>query len=174
MTEFLAQLLNCLLSDKYLSAFFVYDRVLDSVRGLSALDYGCGYGWGSFYLQPYVGSVTGFDIDADRIRFACEQITYEKNLCFTNRKEKLEVQSYDVFLLFNVLEHDVTINEVATEIKRYLRPDGLLFLSAKSPVRKKALALLDALARVGISDLYTEETYVSEEETLLFARATLK
>ncbi len=40
-----------------------YERASKRGRNLDVLDYGCGYGWGSYVLSEFCSRVTGYDPD---------------------------------------------------------------------------------------------------------------
>jgi SAM-dependent methyltransferase len=77
------------------------------VRGKDVLDIGCGEGYGSDYLAPFAGSVTGIDYNAEAIAYARSRYPRE-NLSF----EVMEVKdlgrlkrTFDCACCFQVIEH---------------------------------------------------------------------
>jgi 2-polyprenyl-3-methyl-5-hydroxy-6-metoxy-1,4-benzoquinol methylase len=98
----------------------------------SVLDLGCGEGYGSFILSKYAQRVVGVDSADETIEHAGR--TYARsNLEFVKASILSvpieEKQSFDVVACFEVLEHVAEHEDLLTEIKRLLKPDGLLIMS---------------------------------------------
>ncbi len=108
------------------------------VRGLDVLDIASGEGYGSAMLAAAEAkSVVGVDISAEAIRHA--QTTYgnAKNLRYLEGSATaipLAAASIDVVVSFETIEHLAEQEEMLAEIRRVLRPNGLLVIS--SPNRK--------------------------------------
>jgi SAM-dependent methyltransferase len=115
----------------------VYRRGAQSVIGRSGLragdllEVGCSSG---YQLLAYQSAgefvVTGVDVDGEAVRHA------RGVLGLTARQGRLEdcaflPESFDLVVLFNVLEHLLFPNAVLKEISRVLRPGG--FLAIKVP-----------------------------------------
>jgi ubiquinone/menaquinone biosynthesis C-methylase UbiE len=101
------------------------------VAGRDVLDAACGEGYGSAWLARTARSVTGLDIDVPTVRQARD--TYPA------RNVRFEVgsvaampfgdASFDCAVSFETLEHIAEQEAMLGELRRVLRPDGLLIIS---------------------------------------------
>lgn len=99
--------------------------------GKQVLDIACGEGYGSALLARNAESVTGVDIDADTINKAKKKYS-SGNLRFINANAlstSLPDQSFDLVVCFETLEHLEEQDELLRELKRMLKPGGLLMIS---------------------------------------------
>lgn len=77
------QYLDLIRKDPFLHAMLAsYDNAAAAQVQDCVLDYGCGYGWGSYILSDSFRHVTGYDPDAERISFARRHFA-RKNIAFT-------------------------------------------------------------------------------------------
>lgn len=108
-----------------------YAMALDWVDGKVVLDAACGEGYGTHLLAQKAKSVVGVDIDDVAIKHANE--TYVKqNLSYQQcnvLKLAFADDSFDVIVSFETLEHLAEHDELLTEFKRVLKPDGVLLIS---------------------------------------------
>jgi GT2 family glycosyltransferase/glycosyltransferase involved in cell wall biosynthesis len=103
------------------------------VTGCDVLDIACGEGYGSAMLAACARSVTGVDIDPATIEHASRVYGDLHGLQFKlgNAAEiPLEDNSVDVVVSFETIEHHDRHDEMLAEIRRILRPDGILILSS--------------------------------------------
>ncbi|MGI4810604.1 MAG: methyltransferase domain-containing protein [Janthinobacterium lividum] len=111
-----------------------YHRYLlarDYCRGLDVLDCASGEGYGSALLAQVAQSVVGVEIDAVSVEAARTEFTYP-NLSFQQgdaRALPLPDASVDVAISFETLEHLTEQDQFLSELRRVLRPDGLLIIS---------------------------------------------
>jgi len=95
------------------------------------LDIACGEGYGAYLLGQSALQVFGMDIDEKVIRFAKEK--YKKdNLEFKPgniENTEFEDYSFDVVISFETIEHLDNHVAAMSEIKRILKPDGILIMS---------------------------------------------
>lgn len=100
--------------------------------GKEVLDIASGEGFGSSLLARYAQRVVGVDISEVAVRHAAR--TYvAKNLEFrvgSATQIPLEDGSVDVIVSFETIEHLAEHEEMLLELRRVLRPNGLLFLSS--------------------------------------------
>lgn len=105
----------------------------------SVLDLGCGIGANAIKITSKVKKVVGLDIDKESIRIAQSEAKLKrtKNIQFitgdANKKLPFKNNAFDKVLCFDVLEHLEKRNFALTEIKRILKPKGLLFLVTDNP-----------------------------------------
>ncbi len=107
------------------------------VRGLAVLDIACGEGYGSALLAAGAESVVGVDVSAETVTHAKRK--YRKsNLRFLTgecRSIPVKAQSVDVVVSFETIEHLEEHEVFMRDIRRVLKPGGLLIIS--SPDREK-------------------------------------
>ncbi|EGV44393.1 class I SAM-dependent methyltransferase [Bizionia argentinensis JUB59] len=102
------------------------------IKEKTVLDIASGEGYGSHLMSLDASFVYGVDIDAETIERA--KIKYNRgNLKFlhgSTSKIPLENNSVDVVISFETIEHHNEHEEMLTEIKRVLRPEGTLLISS--------------------------------------------
>lgn len=101
------------------------------VRDLDVLDVACGEGYGSALLAQTARAVTGVDLSAAAVTHA--QSSYATtNLRYIESSAlelPLENNSVDIVVSFETLEHFREHDRFLAEVKRVLRPRGLLLIS---------------------------------------------
>ena len=101
-------------------------------KGQRVLDIACGEGYGSDLLAEVAEYVVGVDIAPDVVRHA--RVRYRRpNLAFAAGDcvaIPLAGQSIDVVVSFETLEHHDRHADMMQEVKRVLRPGGLLIISS--------------------------------------------
>ncbi|HEL5401424.1 class I SAM-dependent methyltransferase [Stenotrophomonas maltophilia] len=101
-------------------------------QGKRVLDVACGEGYGSRILSNAASSVVGVDISAEAVAHA--QGKYARgSLEFVEASAAslpLPDDSFDVVVSFETIEHHDQHEEMLSEIRRVLRPGGLLVLSS--------------------------------------------
>ncbi|AUC82076.1 bifunctional 2-polyprenyl-6-hydroxyphenol methylase/3-demethylubiquinol 3-O-methyltransferase UbiG [Lacinutrix sp. Bg11-31] len=126
------------------------------VKGKIVLDIASGEGYGSFLMSKAAKKVIGVDIDNDAVDQA--KIKYKNdNLSFlTGSAENipLEDNSIDVLVSFETIEHHDKHEEMFLEIKRVLKPNGMLIMSSPD---KKYYSDLQKNNPYHIKELYLEE-----------------
>ncbi len=117
-----------------------YAWVAALASGRDVLDAGCGVGWGSVVLaNASARRVVGLDIDelaitnareraaADAREHAAAPTSFE---CGDLRALPFEDASFDLIVCFEALEHVADPGRVLDELRRVLRPGGLLAVSS--------------------------------------------
>jgi O-antigen biosynthesis protein len=103
------------------------------VRNKRVLDVACGEGYGSAMLAQVALSVSGVDVSPVAVEHARgSYFEQHKNLSFTCASATslpFETGTFDVVISFETLEHLREQEEMLTEIKRVLRPEGVLVIS---------------------------------------------
>lgn len=100
-------------------------------KGRDVLDIACGEGYGSAFLAESARSVVGVDVDGGIVAHA-EKIYPKSNLrfmCGDCAAIPLPDASIDCVVSFETLEHHDRHEEMLQEIKRVLRPGGVLIIS---------------------------------------------
>lgn len=102
------------------------------VTGKDVLDIASGEGYGSARLASVARTVIGVDICSDAVAHA--RATYKLNnleyLLGNCEAIPLDDHSIDVVVSFETIEHLENHRAMMAEIKRVLRPDGLLIISS--------------------------------------------
>lgn len=108
-----------------------YSSVLDIVKNKVVLDVAAGSGYGSALLASVAASVTGIDINKEAIQYAKKNYGHKNINFIVGSATELPVndESYDVVVSYETIEHIEDYKGFLREIKRVLRPDGLLILS---------------------------------------------
>lgn len=130
-----------------------YAIAAEMVTGKTVLDIACGEGYGTAMLATKAADVTGMDIDQAtieraRAKYKGQPVRFERAAA---EKIPSPDHRFDVVVSFETLEHTDAQEEMMLEIKRVLKPDGLLILSTpekknysdktgyKNPFHKKEL-----------------------------------
>jgi len=108
-----------------------YAIALEICKGKDVLDLACGEGYGSNLLSRVSKSTVGVDVSSEVIAHAHSKYIKE-NLSFclgSATKIPLGDKSIDVVVSYETLEHFVEHEHFMIEVKRVLRPEGILILS---------------------------------------------
>lgn len=139
-----------------------YALAMEYVKDKKVLDIACGEGYGTYLLGQNALKVIGVDIDEKVIRFAKEK--YKKdNLEFNSgniENTGFEDYSFDVVVSFETIEHLANHAAAMNEIKRILKPDGILIMS--TPDRDKY-----NFGRIAPNRFHVHELNFEEYKTLL-------
>jgi ubiquinone/menaquinone biosynthesis C-methylase UbiE len=108
-----------------------YALAMELAAGKNVLDIACGEGYGTNLLATKAAHVSGMDIDRSTIEKA--KAKYNKNnISFTeSRGENISANDheFDLVASFETLEHLSDHASMLKEIKRVLKPGGLLIIS---------------------------------------------
>ncbi len=101
------------------------------VEGRDVLDIACGEGYGCVLMSGIARSVIGVDIDTDvidraRSSHAGDNIDFKSGSCTSI---PMADASIDVVVSFETIEHIDQHDQFMAEIRRVLRPGGLLLIS---------------------------------------------
>ncbi|GAB2795227.1 hypothetical protein GCM10027040_22020 [Halomonas shantousis] len=102
------------------------------VAGKTVLDIASGEGYGSVLLAEVAEKVVGVDIDRQAVDHACRKYRRD-NLEFrigSCTEIPLADDSVDIIISFETIEHHDQHDEMMIELKRVLRPGGLLIISS--------------------------------------------
>jgi len=108
-----------------------YAFAREFVKGKDVLDIACGEGYGSFLLADHAKSVIGVDISDEVIRharnkYAISNLKFEQGDCLCI---PIKDNSIDIVVSFETVEHHDQHDKMLSEIKRVLRPGGILVIS---------------------------------------------
>ena len=131
--------------------------------GKDVLDIASGEGYGSTLLAGRARSVVGVDISATAVAHAREKYAAATNLRFEQGSVTavpLASASVDVVVSFETVEHLTEQSQMLAELKRVLRPDGVLVIS--SPNKK-----VYSDDRQYTNEFHVKELYFHEFDALL-------
>lgn len=142
-----------------------YEIILPQVQGKTALDIGCGYGYGSAMIAHAAETVTGVDVNAESIVVATERYQNVSNLSFVIDDAIAFLRStptmFDVAVLFEVIEHVEDQDQLLQSVWEAMAEGGRLFLSTpdkrktpfyrKNPYHLRELSSTELVEMVGRS-----------------------
>jgi 2-polyprenyl-3-methyl-5-hydroxy-6-metoxy-1,4-benzoquinol methylase len=101
----------------------------EDLDGLKALDIGCSTGFISDELHRAGATVTGLDIDEPGLEGARKRFGDEVEfICAGGENIPAPPGSFDIVIFNHIYEHVVDADAVMTDIRRVLRPDGVVYL----------------------------------------------
>ncbi|MEP1487164.1 MAG: class I SAM-dependent methyltransferase [Algibacter sp.] len=134
-----------------------YAIVNDYIKGKAVLDIACGEGYGSNLMSENAKFVFGVDIDSHAVGEA--QVKYKKaNIEFkvgSADNIPLDDDSIDVIVSFETIEHHNKHHEMMSEIKRVLKPEGIVIIS--TPDKLYYSDLRNLKNEFHIKELYKQE-----------------
>jgi 2-polyprenyl-3-methyl-5-hydroxy-6-metoxy-1,4-benzoquinol methylase len=110
-----------------------YNYAADFVKGQAVLDIACGTGYGTNLLAEKANRVIGADVSLESINYATDH--YQRsNLQYIKASVEEDIFSenaFDIVCSFETIEHldDVTREKFFVNIKKWLKPNGQLFIS---------------------------------------------
>ena len=116
------------LLNEHLSRYY-FARPL--VEGRCALDLGCGTGYGAAVLAQSAQKVLALDVSLETVAFARKHYPTPNTefLVSDCRQIPLGAETIDAVVCFEVIEHLAEQQALLEEVRRVLRPDGLLVIS---------------------------------------------
>ena len=140
-----------------------YHYVLPLVAGKKVLDVACGEGYGSALMCGRAATVSGVDISRDAITHGRATYADRANLQFFEAsctKLPFEAANFDVVVSFETIEHIAGQAQFLDEIKRVLKPEGVLILSCPNKAEYSD-------KRGFTNEFHVRELYRPELEALL-------
>ena len=101
-------------------------------KGASVLDAACGEGYGSYLMKKWgAKSVEGIDLDKETIEkarslFKADNLQYSQHDVQTLPYED---NTFDLIVSLETMEHVDSVESFLKEIKRVIKPDGVIILS---------------------------------------------
>jgi len=115
------------------TAIFRYMFAKQFVKDKKVLDIGCGYGYGTMLLSEDAKEVIGTDISKDAIDQAKNKLNAgNKNVVFMvmdAENPQFPDGTFDVLVVYEMIEHVDNYKRCLGEMKRVLKPNGLLIIS---------------------------------------------
>jgi SAM-dependent methyltransferase len=129
----------------------------DLAAGKRVLDIACGEGYGSDHLARVAASVVGVDIDAAAVGHAARRyrrpgLEFRQGSCTAI---PLEDHSIDLAVSFETLEHHGEHAAMLLELRRVLKPGGLLLISCPEKLHYSDHPGYDN--RFHVKELYLED-----------------
>lgn len=140
-----------------------YAWCLPLVEGKDVLDVASGEGYGSAMLASLARTVRGVDISQEAVAHASQRYAQQDNLRYLQGSATaipLDTDSVDVVVSFETIEHLLEQEEMLAEIRRVLRPAGLLVMSSPNKEIYSDKAGYH-------NDFHVKELYLDEFEVLL-------
>ncbi|MFD2161023.1 class I SAM-dependent methyltransferase [Paradesertivirga mongoliensis] len=140
-----------------------YSIPQEYIKDKTVVDVASGEGYGSNIMATTAYKVIGIDISKEAVTFANQKYGHRSNLRFIEGsadKIPLEDGIADVVVSFETLEHIDTHQEMMLEIKRILKPGGILIISSPDKANYS-----DRFNRV--NEFHVKELYMEEFKTLL-------
>jgi ubiquinone/menaquinone biosynthesis C-methylase UbiE len=108
-----------------------YEGINKAIEGRVVLDIACGSGYGSSMLASSAKKVIGVDIDENTVQYAKQNYGSPKVTFLQGRATAIPIEdsSVDVVVSYETVEHVKEYKKFLSEIKRVLKPKGLLIIS---------------------------------------------
>lgn len=134
-----------------------YAMAKDFAAGKVVLDIACGEGYGSAVLAGAAACVYGVDISPDAIAHAKAKYQRPNVEFLTGRCADIPLAdgAVDLVVSFETIEHHTEHKEMFAEIKRVLRPGGLMIMS--SPDKLEYTERANHANAYHVKELYAEE-----------------
>jgi ubiquinone/menaquinone biosynthesis C-methylase UbiE len=117
-----------------------YSFALPYIKDKKVLDIACGTGYGLAFLKSTAKSVTGVDVDAVAAKQALSECDAKARVLLGDGTNLPFVdESFDVVTSFETLEHLHERALFLSELKRVLKPNGLLILSTPNAYYTKPI-----------------------------------
>lgn len=116
-----------------------------SLQDAKILDVGCGGGIASIPLAKLGAQVLGIDMIEENVEAASAYAKAKniKNAKYINSAiEDLKSEKFDIIIVLEVIEHVLNLEIFIANIKRLLKPNGLLFVST---INRTVLSYLQAI-----------------------------
>lgn len=155
-----------------------YYLAMDFVKAKKVLDVASGEGYGAALMAKSAGQVTGVDIDPEAIahanrKYANDQLRFETGDIYSL---PLNNDEFDVITSFETIEHVGDHQKAMKELKRVLRPGGMLIIStpdhksthhhASNGQNPYHLKELDADGFVSLLSEYFEHFMILNQKTI--------
>lgn len=110
-----------------------YALALGLAKDKMVLDVACGEGYGSALLSEVASDVVGVDISPEAVAHASKTYRDRANLRFLQQSAfntGLPDASFDLVVSFETIEHLLEQDAMLAELRRVLKPEGLLLISS--------------------------------------------
>ena len=110
---------------------YAYEETLQYVTDKIVLDVGCGTGYGVKICSETAKFVVGLDYDLSAVKYCNDNFATENNSFINSNALLLSIvtDSFDVAITFQVIEHISDSLKFIEELKRVVKPSGLIIIS---------------------------------------------
>jgi len=110
---------------------YAYEETLKYVADKFVLDVGCGTGYGVKICSETAEFVVGLDYNLSAIKYCNDNFATENNSFVTSNALLLSIRSdsFDIAITFQVIEHISDSINFINELKRVVKPSGLIIIS---------------------------------------------
>lgn len=135
--------------------YFVINQI--NLKDKIIIDLASGEGYGSNLLSKFAHTVYGVDLSQEAIDHSKQNYKKENLIFLTGDASNIPLpdQTADIFVSFETIEHHDLHNEMLIEIKRVLKPNGILIIS--SPDKYYYSDLPDKKNEFHVKELYYNE-----------------
>jgi len=120
--------ISCINNYVYQRHVFAYKTILMShISGKQVLELGCGEGFGVDLLAPFASHYLAVDKKMPGFKFQENNTEYRK--CVLPKLTGIASHSFDTVICFQVIEHIRKDHALLEEIKRVLKPGGVLLMT---------------------------------------------
>ncbi|MGI5846184.1 MAG: class I SAM-dependent methyltransferase [Alphaproteobacteria bacterium] len=114
----------------YQKHLFAYEYVKQFLfPRANVLEVGCGDGYGTCYINRSDINLEAIDVSKDAIKIAKSKYKNIKFKSFNGKDFNYPDNTFDVILSFQVIEHVESVEQYLKELRRILKPKGLLILT---------------------------------------------
>lgn len=154
--RFIPQCMEGQISVEHFSRYLFVSNYIN-LCGKTVLDIASGSGYGSSILAQKAKQVIGVDISQEAVdyanaHYANNNLTFQKGDCY---QIPVSDKSIDLLVSFETIEHIEFHETFFSEIKRVLRPDGILVIS--SPNKRLYTDVPNRINPYHVKELYNEE-----------------
>lgn len=119
---------SCINNYVYQRHVFAYKAIsLSYVSGRQVLELGCGEGFGADVLAPYAAHYLAVDKKKPAFEFPGNNVSFRR--CMLPELSGIASHSFDTVICFQVIEHIRKDHLLLEEIKRVLKPGGVLLIT---------------------------------------------
>jgi SAM-dependent methyltransferase len=104
-----------------------YNHIVKYKQNGNILDIGCGTGELLNYFSTHKWKATGIEPNAEARTFGT--YSYQLDIKDESELKNLTLEQYDVISMWHVLEHVPDINHRIEQIKKLLKPDGIIVIA---------------------------------------------
>ena len=110
---------------------FTYDVTAERCADKDVLDVGCGTGYGADILANHARTVTGIDYHIPALKYSEKSYSAENTAYSGMEAVSLAFKDdcFDIATSFQVIEHISDVHKFLKELKRVVKPGGLIFIS---------------------------------------------
>lgn len=108
-----------------------YKLISNVANGKKILDIGCATGELLNYFKQRNWDTQGVEPNEKAKKFAIQN--YGLNVKGESELKNFPDETFDVIMMWHVLEHVPLLNERIQELKRLLKPDGVIFIAIPNP-----------------------------------------